>query len=252
MKLVIPVSHVDLAMAERLAKRIVQLGQMEAEHVIVIATRRAAWDVDPILTTLQPGFKTIEKFVLPDECEEGWPESANHLFTEAVAFLYRSQNRDSWFWCESDCMPLRIGWWQEILQDYKIGERPFMGFVHPSRYLNLETKEMFIEGEHMTGCGAYPADILERSPRLGYLARVPFDVWIGPDVVPQCYQTKLISHHWGSGNYRREPDGQIYCDSNDLTKSYNAGIVPAAACLNHGDKSGSLLRLLVLEDALQG
>lgn len=243
MKLVIPVSDVDIEKAKLLAQRIVALGGMEAEHVIVISTMRAAWDVEPMLATLRPGFRTTTLHVLPDEDETGWPESANHLFYNGMLFLVESHNdEEPYYWFEADNFPLLTGWWQMFQDEYAAVGKPYMGCVNVSRYYDRETGKEIEDGQHMVGTGIYPARFAFLNDRVHHLIRHPWDVYLGPEVVPQCHHTNLIAHRWGTCNYRMEAD-QLVCDNTDHAWHKYAAPVPSAAAVVHGSKDLSLYKL---------
>lgn len=243
MKLVIPVSDVDLEKAKLLAARIIALGGMASEHVIVVSTMRAAWDIQPVIETLQPGFQTTTLHVLPDECEEGWPESANHLFFGGATYLLESgNNEEPFYWFEADCFPVRPGWWSEFKAEYERAGKLYMGCINVSRFYDRETGKEIEDGRHMVGTGIYPSRFLNWCGRIHYLTRIPWDVHIGPEVAPQCQHTELIAHRWGTCNYRME-GGQLVCDDTKHNWHKYAAPIPAAAAVIHGCKDSSLYAL---------
>lgn len=240
MKLVIPVSHVDLDMAVLLAQRLITLGQMEQEHVIVVSTMKAKWDIDPVIATLQPGFRETTLHVLLDEDETGWPESANHLFVGGASFV--EQFGEPFYWFEADNFPVRPGWWQEFRAEYFEVGKPYMGFVNVSRYSNRATGEQFEDGHHMVGTGIYPARFMATCSRVHHLAPRPWDVYLGPEVVPQCHHTDLIAHRWATCNYRMD-NGQLVCDDTDHKWHKYAAPIPPNTAVIHGAKDSSLYKL---------
>lgn len=240
MKLVIPVSHVDLEKAQLLAQRIVALGGMQDEHVIVVSTMRAAWDIEPVVATLRPGFRTTDLHVLPDEDESGWPESANHLFYGGA--MYLADCEEPYYWFEADNFPTRVGWWQEFTTAYVDAGRPFMGCINTSRFYDRVTGAEIEDGQHCVGTGIYPPRFVKTYQRIHHLNRWPWDVYIGPEVVPQCAHTDLIAHHWGTCNYRYEGD-QLVCDNTPHDWHKYGGPVSAGAAVIHGAKDSSLYKV---------
>lgn len=241
MKLVIPVSHVDIEKAGHLARRIVALGRMEAEHVVVVSTMRAAWDIEPIMATLQPGFAKATLHVLPDECEEGWPESANHLFYGGA--MYLADCEEPFYWFEADCFPTRSGWWQEFGAEYTAGGKPYMGFVNVSRFYDRETGAEIEDGRHMVGTGVYPARFAHTCQSVHELTRIPWDVNCGPEIAPQCHHTDLVAHRWGTCNYRLE-NGLLNCDDTKHDWHKYAAPIPPGAAVIHGSKDLSLYKVV--------
>lgn len=240
MKLVIPVSDVDVVTARFLAQRIISLGQMENTDVLVVSTMRAAWDVEPVLATLRPGFRSTELRVLPDECEEGWPESANHLFYGGAAFL--ADCEEPFYWFEADNFPLRAGWWQQFVAEYESAGKPYMGCVNVSRFYDRQTNAEIIDGKHMVGTGIYPGRFAQSCQSIHHLTRIPWDVYIGPEAAPQCHHTSLIAHRWNTCNYRRE-GGVLVCDDMPHEWHRYAAPIPEAAAVIHGAKDLSLYKV---------
>lgn len=244
MLLVIPVSHVDLDRAAVLAQRIAKFGGMGKEIVMVSATWRAAWDIKPVLEALAPAFQHTLFHKLETENEMGWPDSANHLFYETAKYLDSLNLADPWYYMEADCSPLRPGWFTALTHEHATAGKPYTGATNDSRWLDQRTQKVTIRGRHMVGTAIYPPDFLKRCKLVHELDIVPWDVAIGSEIIGEVHDTKLISHHWGCQNARREVDGLIYCDSIDPTKKYNEGVIPAEAVVCHGIKDGSLDRLL--------
>lgn len=240
MILTLPVSHVDIRMAEKLAARIVKLGGMDRTDVVVVSTRRAQWEIEPIVATLKPGFKTTTLHVLPDEDETGWPESANHLFLGGARFL--EELYEPFYWFEADNFPLYPQWWKQINQEYDLFDRPFMGVINVSRFFD-ENKNVVERGSHMVGTGIYPMLFLQCwSERIHHLDRMPWDVYLGPEVVPHCHNTGLIAHRWGTCNYRME-NGVLVCDNTPHGWHPYAAPIPPGAAVIHGCKDFSLYNL---------
>lgn len=243
MLLVIPVSHVDLDRAERLAKRILKYGDMRAERAVICSTWNASWDIDPFIEILSSAIEFVSVYKIPTECELGWPEAANHTFVEASKHVHELDIRMPWYFMEADNTPLRPGWFDALKKEYKAAGKPYMGVINKSRWVNKVTGEQEVRGRHMVGTGIYPPDFMERSELIHRVDIVPWDVAIGPEIIHEVHDTKLISHHWGCRDAVRR-DGLIYCESIDPAKEYNAGVIPSEAVVCHGIKDGSLDKVL--------
>ncbi len=224
-----------------LANRFVQLGGMENEHIIVISTMRAAWDIDPIINILKSGFKEVTLIQLPTECEEGWPESANHLFCEGMELVnLLGHDTEPMYWFEADCFPVRPGWFQEFKTAY--GAKPYMGCVNVSRFYDRETNKEIIKGKHMVGTGIYPPNFWQTCDAIHLISRIPWDVYIGYEVEPQCQHTDLIAHRWNTCNYRYE-NGVLVCDDKPHDWHKYAAPIPPEAAVIHGCKDHSLYKV---------
>lgn len=249
MILVIPISHVDLTQAKLLAQQIVRYGGVN--QIVVVSTWRAGWDVEEIIKILKT-CADVKYVVLQEECELGWPESSNHIFYEAAKFLVEGcGNTEPWLFMEADMMPLHYDWLRQLELDYKLAGMPYAGVINKSVFMNTETKETWIAGEHLVGAGIYPADFLNRCHKIHYVDHTPWDVFIGPEIIGEVHHTNLISHRWNTVNYRRNEDGLIVMDRvkvADVGVGIRTDPIPVDAVLNHGCKDSSLYNLLNINE----
>jgi len=242
MLIVLPVSHIDVDAALRLATRLRDAKGLAT--VWLAATMQASWDVGPIVDVLRSA-PQFNYYRLPDECEEGWPESANHMFYSLAQELARHENKEPWYFMEADNRPLQPCWLEALQQEYIAAGKPYMGAVNDSRLTNLQTGETFIRGKHMVGTGVYPADFLSRCKTIDTVQNFAWDVHIGPEIIHEVHDTKLIAHRFRTCNYRRE--GSVLVCDNFEPKPYQhlyAAPVSQEAVILHGCKDDSLDKLL--------
>ena len=118
----------------------------------------------------------------------------NNMF-RAVADYFQHFRKDvgAFYYLEPDCAILKRDWFSQMLAQYKIGQKPFMGVIRQAK----RTDGSMLP-RHMNGSGWYPNPVVRYSEAL-YAASMnqhpeaaPFDVAGGVTVTPRCQSTKLI------------------------------------------------------------
>ncbi len=244
MLVVSPISAVDLNIAKFLADRIVKLGGMEEHTALVVSSWKIQYDAAVIKAVLAQTFKSVE-MIIPEFEEDGWPGGPNTMFLAAADYLESNGNTEPWFFMEADIFPLREGWLASLNQEYTEAGKPYMGVINDSRFKNLDTGEQFVNGQHMVGAGIYPADFMKRCKTIEMIPQhISWDTAIGPEILSEVHDTKLISHKWGTKDYYFH-NGQLCMTAVDPINfhDYSSPINPEKIVLIHGDKSGSLYRL---------
>lgn len=249
MLLVFPVSKADVRLAIPLAGHMAALGGLMRHKLLVVGTLQTKDAAEVILEKLTPLFASASLFIPESECELGWPQSPNHLWSRTVRHLQRTHNRDPWYWFEADNTPIREDWLDAIETEYNQCGKPYLGAVQVTRMVDRKTGEFVkTDGEHLVGTGVYPADFPVRSLLWSYV-RIddgpnvePFDVYLRHEIRANAAVSKLIQHNWRTENYEIDSDGRIYCDPIDDKSVY--GPVPPQTAVVHGCKDGSLIEAL--------
>ncbi len=236
MVLVIPVSHVDLDLAVKLAKRIIALGDIP-DKIVMPCSWRAHWDIDRVTQFLPRALK----FILPFEEEIGWPESANTMFYFTALHMYDHHPDEDWYFMEADTYPLKANWWFRLQQVYNANKHhyPYMGVVCDTVRLDMATGKLRTTGQHMTGTGIYPRDFTQRCKSIHYLAREPWDIEIAEEILPKTHHTELIAHRWGSYGYYLK-DGIIHVGGSRSPNQAHVRPIPPEAVVLHGCKDDSI------------
>jgi hypothetical protein len=243
MLVVFPISAVDLSLAKFLADRIVKLGGCEAHEALIVSSWKVQYDVAVIRAVLAQAFKAVE-MIVPEFEEDGWPAGPNSMFLAAADYLDAKGNTEPWFFCEADMFPTTAKWLDAFEQEYNEAGKPYMGVVNDSRFKNLETGEQFVLGRHMVGAGVYPADFMKKCKTIETIAPlISWDTHIGPEILSEVHNTKLIAHRWGCQRARKE-NGKIIMEAVDPVNYHDySAPLPAEAVLVHGLKDDSLYRL---------
>ena len=244
-KLVLPVCEKQAALVSRLVNRFKQFNDMKDREILVTYCWADHFAVPDLKAFLQPLFKRVLLAQLPDLPEFAeWPEIGNHMFYHSAVALASSDNKDPWYFFETDNWPLYPNWLQDFDIDYAAGGKPYMGVLNQTRFVNQQTGESTERGKHMVGTGVYPADFLDRSREVHTLLYESWDIACQDEIVPECHETQLIFHAWNTGNYHKTSDGQVI--GQDFGKQkfrYGGRPIPRAVRIVHGCKDDSLSKI---------
>ncbi len=246
-KLVFPVSFVDSDLLTLLAYRLASFGNLKDRDAIMVNCWEDQWDTDRPFDMLTKAFRVVHRWTLPDPPEGlKWPEAANHMFYLAAERLTEYGNKDPFFFFEADMFPLNPEFLSAFENQYEKAGKPYLGVINSSRYLKPDGSQ-FEQGRHMVGAGIYPADFLTRCNKIHFVPeKMPWDIWIEDEVVPDCHDTNLIFHAWNTGKYHLV-DGELI--GKDLVNTtgnkhhYGGRPVNHEAVLLHGCKDSSLTKL---------
>jgi hypothetical protein len=240
---VLPIYRGDLHLALPLLRRLASWrGELQEHHFAMLCCWEDKFDIEPLAKDMSELFKNFRFQVIPDVPEfGGWPDAANHMFYHAARWCAG----EAFYWFEADNFPLRPCFLDDLEKEYSESGKPYMGVINVSRWQMPDGKTEE-RGQHMVGTGIYPKDFLSVCKSIHFVPEgIPWDVYIGEEVVPQCHDTKLIHHAWGTCNYRLE-DGVLNCDNFEPKPGNHLYARPVGkdAVVIHGDKSASLYKLL--------
>lgn len=134
-----------------------------------------------------------------------------------------------------------------IEEEYDRVGKPYMGTVNDTRFRDKRTGKLHLQGKHMVGTGIYPADFAERSKAIHMMTRVPWDIEVQDEVLPECHDSKLFFHCWGTHKYHFTKEGELI--GRDVERPpakeqhYYARPVPTETAVIHGSKDDSLYKL---------
>lgn len=155
----------------------------------------------------------------------GWPCGPNAMFTCASAFN-RMHIKETWFWCEPDCIPLKRGWIDALQAEYDREKKPYLGFIHGKPW------------RHMTGCGVYPWEIYKYNPQSLMANTQPWDVIDPQQTIAHCHETKLIHHVWSFQGDQKNSAAPTFPSRASM------GVISPDAVLFHRCKDGTLIERL--------
>jgi hypothetical protein len=156
-----------------------------------------------------------------------WPQGPNATFKQVMWFYYHGKLSGPMFWVEADCIPVKKDWLELIAEEYKRGDKPFMGAIVEAK-IDPQTKQRI--PRHMTGKAVYPEKAYLLAPRVMEAITMAWDVLSAEQVLPKCHPTDLIQHEW------RHPEIRSYSELRSILKPNTA--------LFHSDKYGAIAQIL--------
>jgi hypothetical protein len=173
---------------------------------------------------------------------------------------YHAKVNDAYYWFELDNCPIKEGWIERIGSEWGTAvnnNKRFMGVLR--EYMGLNNQgQMVSHGLIMNGSAVYPANFGIISPLIRSIIKDkrPWDVFMRNEITgnpknPNVHDiSKYVTFNWGTENYRRE-NGEIVCDQRPrpegLLTSDKTYPITEDTVLVHGDKSGTLARLIISE-----
>lgn len=160
-----------------------------------------------------PLFRSWQMIQTRPPTPSGWPKGPNAQFE--IAVRHTAKGTKPWLWIECDCCPLTRIWLPLIEEEYQTclaaGKR-FLGAMcgrenHP----------------YLQGTAVYPPNIIPEHARTLRYPKRPFDLAMGPMVVPQAMRSKRIANNY-HGSQRAH--------------------IPTDAVFFHRDKTGILQRTI--------
>ena len=168
--------------------------------------------------------------------EIGYFGAANQMFKFGLDWMSRNLPGKAMLWVEADCVPMRAGWVEEILAEYRQCGQPFMG-------------DHVVEGQripHMTGNGVYHPDWQTHAPGFTLLPG-PIETWgwdsqFAAQTFPQSHKAATIQQIWrpelpitGSFLEQMRPDTALFHQCKDgslidvLCEKQGIPLIPLAA-----------------------
>lgn len=170
----------------------------DINKVVCVFTQKA-WGIEPPHGVIQ-----FQCFRLHDECENGYPRSASHLFQRSIEHAEKTYPGRPILWLECDAIPTHEGWLEAIEVEYESCGAKFMGHLEPN-----------IRPPHMAGCGVYPPNWRELAPSLGRVIDAPdipswghgkgqaWDTFAAHEIYPRAAQAETIKQVWNCPPFTR-------------------------------------------------
>lgn len=235
---VFSVSHREVAQFEKLQGWICELGGCQRHKALIVSGFLNAENVDEgLIRQAARNFSSVELIRMWYEPNEPWPVPCNAMFQRAARHIYDG-NLGSFWWHETDCIPLKSGWLDALEAEYMAAGKPFMGSIVAAPF------------RHLTGNAIYPGNIQDYSNRILLAHDLAWDVIDCAIVLPLTHHTDLYFHWWSHQVGRADaysPEGTEF----DTLKKVS--LIPPQAVVVHRDKTGSVIdrlrerRKLILE-----
>lgn len=216
---------------KRLLCWISKLGERKQHCALIVADAGTPFDDVMQLRELAETIFREVRVTTNGHTVAGWPDGANSLFLAAARHC-----AEPFFWLESDCVPMRAGWLDDISTgwDSTKATRLFMGHIY-------DCTQPFLPSKVMSGVAVYSPEGISKLPFLKNSPRA-WDVDGAEVMVTNGAHTPLISHFWGQLNL--PPTFVARKDAHSPVNAMTLEDIPPAAALFHRNKDGTLIRLL--------
>ena len=180
----------DADAAMKLLEWVRDMGRKLTDHSLLLTVPRGV-DAKAHVEASRGTWGSVEAYEFHDRCEAGWPFAANHAWKRSVEYIEFKYGDVPFLWLESDAIPLKPSWIEEIAAEYKACGKNFMG-AHSRKGKS---------GSHMNGVGVwrYPSkyaasSMLVSNPqgRDRNPPPIAFDQAAGDEVIPQFKESKLF------------------------------------------------------------
>lgn len=179
-------------------------------------------------------FNEVRLITLP-ESKKGWPGASEYMFQQTAEYINKKWPRE-FLWLESDSVPIKPSWLDEIEAFYKQHSKPYMGHIYEA-----EAWQPHLPKHMMSGIAVYPHDaalMLSFPPG----AIQPWDINNAEYITRNGTNTPLILHRWGMPNL--PPTFVSNKHAASPKNAFTLDFIKAETCLYHRNKDGSLIELL--------
>jgi hypothetical protein len=191
MLVVFSASHKDLEMTYELLSWCKELDTYAPHKALVVCSTKVAENEvkELILKAKECGFNDVNAIRQKVESEGPWPQAQNAMWQLANEWIERV-GRCPWFWLESDAIPLKTGWLDDLEREYNRVGSPFMGPVY--NWVSA-TREL----PHLVGVSIYPPNVRRYNPFTLAANMAPWDVTRPELTLKWTHNTHLIHHESG-------------------------------------------------------
>jgi hypothetical protein len=250
MFVILPVTKADSDLAIKLAKWISTLGGGANHNLVVAATHITKEAGEEVQNILQGTFASTYSFIPDQEHELGWPSSANFMFLKTMGHLYSKGVKDPMYWFEADNVPMKTSWLDDLLTEYNLAQKPFMGVLEDTCVYDPETRKLLRkDGQHMNGSGIYHPQFVRWSQLFDtiptHATGQPWDIYLRWEMKGRIHNSRQMLNNWKSIEYVRTSDGPIA--SKAIDPNHPSKYVTDTIAVVHGCKDGSLIDLLEKE-----
>lgn len=251
MLFVLPVSHADLHLIEPLVEVFQKFGGLQEHKALVVTSAKTGEQGEKYAAAIRPLFGKTECLIFPTDPNPGWPQACNQYFKLAAFHVERFYGEPFW-WFEADCTPLKASWANEIVMEYLLSQKPFMGVKNETWFTRRGVP--YQDGHHMVGTGIYPGKLSQFSKLYQYAIDEPWDVFSRWEIAPKMHETIKIQHNWGTGNYKKIGKGGTITVCEQVKKpthhNYNAAVKKTTMVL-HGCRDNSIRDIVLGRDPLR-
>lgn len=233
MTIVFPFHAGDVLKTKRLITWIQKIEGCKNHDALLVADAGLSWGpVFELRDLAETCFKSVS-LISNSTSVSGWPAGPNSLFY--TASLHISKNsKDPWFWCESDCIPLKPMWADMLQATYETCGKPYMGALVPCNKPGLPAK-------HLNGNAVYPASAFDIMGRYCSGTKA-FDIASAEAVIQHAADTFRVQHFWGQKDLA--PTFAEKKTETSPVNTFTLDTLKEGAVVFHRNKDLSLITLL--------
>lgn len=223
---VFSVSHKEIPQFLKLMGWIKELGGCPRHNALIVSGFLNPPNVDAaLIEATRVSFASVELIRMWYEPQGPWPVPCNEMFSRVARHIYAT-SKVPFFWCETDCIPLKSGWLDRLEAEYVRAGKPFMGSIVDAPF------------RHLTGTAIYPPNIQDLSSRILLAHEIAWDVIDCGAVLPLAHHTDLHFHWWSHKVGKAEEYSPYGTEFDSLDK---LALIPPQAVVLHRDKTGSVI-----------
>lgn len=205
-----------------------QLGGCPNHECLLVADAGTQWSVCLDISNKANKVFRRAKLIHTEQPVSGWPQGPNTMFFTAAKVM--AERKQPFLLLESDAVPLKKHWLEEIEAAYKGG---FMGCIY-------DCQDVGLVGQFMSGVAVYPDNAWSLLKDISQTAA--WDVAGARIMLKFGAHTDLIQHFWGQRDLA--PTFSETKSERSPINTFTRGNLLANACIFHRNKDGSLIRLL--------
>lgn len=166
-------------------------------------------------------FTKVHTFQYNPPPKKTWPQAQNWAFHHCARHIEPTFPKRAWLWLESDCAPVRSGWFQAIRDCHEKGGKPFTG--HWNHQTNV-----------WNGVSVYPWNTPHYGTKLMLVKDAAWDVYASSDIRPHLnIANHLFQHVWWDHETK---EAYEFPTQESVRRVLRPGVV-----LFHRCKSGSII-----------
>lgn len=191
MKVVLPFWQGDAWLLVKNLKWMIELdGKSQFDAILACDT---ATDRNEPMRLAKEFFRSVGLITYDRVKNNDWPFQQNNAFMNVAWAMYKQ--KDPWFWCETDCTPLKLKWLDTLWEEYRKGGKPFGGHWNPKTDI-------------FNGVAVYPAKVTNFSPKMmkaalvlgkrdGKAAQPPWDAYGSLEAKKHLHiMNPVMQHIW--------------------------------------------------------
>ena len=215
MKLIIPIADSDKPLITSFVSVLKHWGKQKGHDCVVITDygEKNNIQAEYVYNEVKDLYDNCHLYIDEQFSPTGWPQGPNFYWHCTIEHLKLSDNKEPWFWIESDAYPLKKNYMDILEKEYIDSKKPFCGSITKTYNTvltkNLTSLEEPVEiphHEHTTGIAIYPARVDQHIDSWQYVndTKIAFDSFCQYEMVPLTKHSEIFLQCYRSGSYRIE------------------------------------------------